>query len=120
LSDRQQTQSKQPTATTRTTTLVTGSKQMKQEQVWHQVKNITAGFEFMEQMCFGTVSQKKQKSTPPPNFLLRIQPLLRSFGGAMKDSIALASQHRKKHLQLQNFLFFEGQQGQHRSSGCNM
>jgi len=78
-SDRQQTQSKQANATTTTVMMVTGPKQMKQGQVWHQVKKTTAGLEFVEQMCFGTVSQKNKKSTPPPDLLLRIQPLLCSL-----------------------------------------
>jgi len=42
--------------------MVTGLKQMKQEQVWHQIENTAAGLEFMEQMCFGTVLQKKKKN----------------------------------------------------------
>jgi len=32
------------------TTMTTGSKVAKQEQVWHQVKNTTAGLELMEQL----------------------------------------------------------------------
>jgi len=52
--------------------MVTGLKQMKQEQVWHQIKNTTVGSEFVEQMCF-----------PLPNLLLRIQPLLRSLAEQM-------------------------------------
>ena len=51
LSGRQQTQSKQATSTATTVMMVTGPKQMKQGQVWHQVKNTTVGLEFMEQMC---------------------------------------------------------------------
>ena len=59
LSDRQQTQSKQATATTTTAMMVTGPTQTKQGQVWHQVKKTTVGLEFMEQMCFGIVLKKK-------------------------------------------------------------
>jgi len=38
--------------------MVTDLKQMKQEQLWHQIKNTSVGLDFMEQMCFGIVLQK--------------------------------------------------------------
>jgi len=44
--------------------MVTGPNQMKQGQVW--VKKTTVGLEFMEQMCFGTVLQKKKEKKYPP------------------------------------------------------
>jgi len=64
LSDRQQTRPKQPTATTTTATMVTGLKQMKQEQVWRQIKNAAVGLEFIEQMCFGIVLPQKKSTSP--------------------------------------------------------
>jgi len=35
--------------------MVRVQKGMKQEQVWHQVKNTTSGSELIEQLCFGIV-----------------------------------------------------------------
>jgi len=66
-------------------------------EVWHQVKNHAVGLEFIEQMCFGTVLQKK------PNKVGELEISAKTVLLTMSGSLALTCP--PPHTQVSHFYF---------------